>query len=362
MVLLERSLLDSDDEVRDRATFYLNILKQNQKALNSAYILNGLAVSVVGLERALHHYTIEPSEQPFDIKTVPLDTQPFAEHKVTSDVSPAARPTEKAAPPTQEIYAEQLAAVPEFAHIGPLFKSSKPVELTESETEYIVRCIKHTFPKHVVFQFDCTNTLNDQQLEEVYVQMESAEGLEVETVVPAPILKYNQPGTTYTLVQLPDDNTEVASVFSNTLKYSVKDCDPNTGEPDEEGYEDEYVLEDIELTFADHVQRVMKPNFMASWEEIGEDNELEETFALSTKTLEEAIQNIVNFLGMQPCERSDKVPEGKSSHSLFLAGVFRGGVDVLVKARLALQDTVKMQITVRSTDPEISELITSAVG
>lgn len=76
----------------------------------------------------------------------------------------------------------------------------------------------------------------------------------------------------------------------------------------------------------------------------------------------EAIQNIVNFLGMQPCERSDKVPEGKSSHSLFLAGVFRGGVDVLVKARLALQDTVKMQITVRSTDPEISELITSAVG
>ncbi|KAJ8047390.1 Coatomer subunit gamma-2 [Holothuria leucospilota] len=349
MVLLERSLLDSDDEVRDRATFYLNILKQNQKALNSAYILNGLAVSVVGLERALHHYTIEPSEQPFDIKTVPLDTQPFAEHKVTSDVSPAARPAEKAAPPTQEIYAEQLAAVPEFAHIGPLFKSSKPVELTESETEYIVRCIKHTFPKHVVFQFDCTNTLNDQQLEEVYVQMESAEGLEVETVVPAPILKYNQPGTTYTLVQLPDDNTEVASVFSNTLKYSVKDCDPNTGEPDEEGYEDEYV-------------RVMKPNFMASWEEIGEDNELEETFALSTKTLEEAIQNIVNFLGMQPCERSDKVPEGKSSHSLFLAGVFRGGVDVLVKARLALQDTVKMQITVRSTDPEISELITSAVG
>lgn len=65
---------------------------------------------------------------------------------------------------------------------------------------------------------------------------------------------------------------------------------------------------------------------------------------------------------MQPCERSDKVPEGKSSHSLYLAGVFRGGVDVLVKSRLALQDTVTMQITVRSTDPEISELITSAVG
>ena len=33
--------LDSDDEVRDRATFYVNVLKQGQKALSSAYILNG---------------------------------------------------------------------------------------------------------------------------------------------------------------------------------------------------------------------------------------------------------------------------------------------------------------------------------
>lgn len=41
------------------------------------------------------------------------------------------------------------------------------------------------------------------------------------------------------------------------------------------------------MTVADHVQRVMKPNFGASWEEIGPENELEDTFALSTvKSLE----------------------------------------------------------------------------
>ena len=38
---------------------------------------------------------------------------------------------------------------------------------------------------------------------------------------------------------------------------------------------------------ADHVQKVMKPNFAASWDEVGEENELEDTYALSTmKTLE----------------------------------------------------------------------------
>ncbi len=54
---------------------------------------------------------------------------------------------------------EQLSRIDELANIGPLFKSSdKPVELTESETEYVVRCIKHTFPNHLVFQV-CHMTL-----------------------------------------------------------------------------------------------------------------------------------------------------------------------------------------------------------
>lgn len=30
--------------------------------------------------------------------------------------------------------------------------------------------------------------------------------------------------------------------FSCTLKFIVKDCDPNTGEADDDGYEDEYVV------------------------------------------------------------------------------------------------------------------------
>lgn len=40
MVLLEHCLLDNNDEVRDRALLYLEVLKQKQKALSSAYILN----------------------------------------------------------------------------------------------------------------------------------------------------------------------------------------------------------------------------------------------------------------------------------------------------------------------------------
>ncbi len=40
LVLLQRSMLDEDDEVRDRASFYFGVLSFKDKALSSAYILN----------------------------------------------------------------------------------------------------------------------------------------------------------------------------------------------------------------------------------------------------------------------------------------------------------------------------------
>lgn len=103
---------------------------------------------------------------------------------------------------------------------------------------------------------------------------------------------------------------------------------------------------------------------MAAWEEAADNFvEMEDTYSLSSMgTLDEAIKNIVKFLGLQPAERSDKVPEGKSTHTLLLAGIFRGGFDVLVRAKLALADGVTMQLTVRSTDPDVAELVTSTVG
>lgn len=45
-----------------------------------------------------------------------------------------------------------------------------------------------------------------------------------------------------------------------------------------------------------------------------------------------------------------------------LLGIFRGGHDVLVRAKLALADGVTMQLTVRASTPDVAELVTSAVG
>ena len=87
-----------------------------------------------------------------------------------------------------------------------------------------------------------TNTLNDQLLEDVRVEMEEPEGFSVVSYIPIQKLVCDLPASTYTLVELQDPNT-VTGTFLNTLKFTVKDCDPNTGEPDDEvGYGDEYVV------------------------------------------------------------------------------------------------------------------------
>jgi len=370
LVLLSRCQMDADDEVRDRATYFRCVLEQHEASLTSQYILNSLTVSISSLERALHSYTLDQAaaNQPFDIKTVPAAAVEETPRPADSAAVGLSSKPDKPSVPTatrHDMFVEKLAGVPELARLGlgPLFRSSQPVELTESETEYTVAVIKHVFPAHLVLQFDCTNTLADQLLEKVRVELELGEGWELVAEVPAPSLQYSVAGTIYCVLAAPEDLSDLVASFPSTLKFTVKDCDPATGEPDsDEGYDDEYQLEDLDLAVSDYVQRVMKGNFAGAWEEIGPAGELEDTYSLPFKSLEEAVKNLVAHLGLQACERSDKVPEGKSSHSLLLSGVFRGGSQVLVRAKLALSEGVAMQLTVRAEDAQVAELVTTAVA
>ncbi|KAL9269657.1 Coatomer subunit gamma-like protein, partial [Drosera capensis] len=159
LVLLKRCLFDSDDEVRDRATM---LLDEN----NKEFVFGSLDVPLVNLETSLKNY--EPSEEPFDITSVPkeLKSQPLADKK-----APGKKPTGLGAPPvvpaSVDTYEKLLSSVPEFLSYGKLFKSSAPVELTEAETEYSVNVVKHIFDGHIVFQYNCTNTIPEQLLENV---------------------------------------------------------------------------------------------------------------------------------------------------------------------------------------------------
>ena len=57
--------------------------------------------------------------------------------------------------------------------------------------------------------------------------------------------------------------------------------DPDSGEPDEEGYEDEYEVDPVDLKSTDYIKPITPPNFRAAWDGVGDENAMEEQFALS---------------------------------------------------------------------------------
>lgn len=52
----------------------------------------------------------------------------------------------------EEESAGKIMQIPDIKKLGPLHKTCPTIQLTESETEYTVQCIKHIFENHVVFQ------------------------------------------------------------------------------------------------------------------------------------------------------------------------------------------------------------------
>ena len=94
IVLLRRCLHDNDDEVRDRATLYLNVLdesKENDHVADSATVFGHVRYPLANLENSLKEYSAGSQEEPFDISTVSMvrPELPLAEKKKSKKEPPA---------------------------------------------------------------------------------------------------------------------------------------------------------------------------------------------------------------------------------------------------------------------------------
>tara|TARA_B110000208_G_scaffold51483_1_gene67625 strand:+ start:338 stop:2458 length:2121 start_codon:yes stop_codon:yes gene_type:complete len=215
-VLLRRCLDDDDNEVRDRATLMLKLLADCSAESDAAEagtkvaevgvplplrasLLAGLPIPVNSLRRSLEAYKLRPADGALTLASLPVVADKVAEAKEVEDAEASARAGGSDAGDTSGPGAAALLyKVPEFAALGPVFRSCRPLELSESETEYVVTCVKHVFQKHLVLQFNVTNTLSDQFLVDISVELEmdDTDMWEIDTLVPCAELPYNLPGVT----------------------------------------------------------------------------------------------------------------------------------------------------------------------
>ncbi|KAI9506836.1 coatomer subunit gamma [Coemansia spiralis] len=410
-VLLKRCLDDRDDEVRDRSAWALRMM-DNEKTKDK-YVRDDSTFALAVLERKLVEYCADPAASlkgKFSFESVPRISRaqeeesrnqarlenmdavltgttisaPSSTRPIGAGISEAIETPGTPMSPgvsgsgfmdefeQQARYASQLNAIPEIAAFGdqPLVSSRKPVDLTEAETEYVVRCIKHVYDGHIVFQFDVTNTIPEQVLEQIEVAMEPEEDidgvLEPVVVVPIPELKCNQPGTAYVAFARADTETFPSVSFACTLKFIVKECDPATGEPEEgdDGFEDEYSLEATDLGAGDFMQSTYIPDSHSLWEVLGQDAEAIETFALANfDGIEECITKVNDLLGMSPLDGALK-PKSKAAHQAVFTGKWMGRVKTVARTRMTYQKGagVTMELAVRSEDQGVSELMVAAIA
>lgn len=355
-VLLTRCQSDDEDEVRDRAIFYSAILDSDNPKLIDEYITNVPVPNLEILEQTLRDHIITKSDAPFDINSIPT----VEELQKATDAAEA----EALRPKTvslQEQYIELMKVIPGIEKFGIIFKSCEPIDLTESETEYRVRCTKHIYAHYLVFQFEIVNTLNDQFLEKVYVRVGSVPGYEYVGEAMCEKLPYNKPGNVFCVLKFPKTPLDTLTSFGAVLEFVVRDCDPTTGLPDSgEGYADTYPLEEIELKCADQFKLLPAPEeWEAAWEEAASFHEACDTFGLSQSEITDAAIAVCEHLDLP----KSAISGGDTVKEIRGVGLWRERVPVLIKARLAApQGTVTMQLTVRCEQEDIATFMLAAVG
>lgn len=257
-VALDRFSLHEDYEVMERAVFYKNILAADDESLNSKFIMSEKPkISFPDLEAKLMDYLKGDCNTPFNLANVassnvddiilhPLDSSGRLED-IDEDAS-GDKNEEKSTPKSAESKSEPPPSeMFDDIDLGDLLESTKPVALTDSVSDFVVQCIKHTYSNHLILQFDCKNTVRSMLLENVAVELCASEELRLmaETVVPK--LAPDETAAIYVCVEMLEHDPSSMPYFTDVvLKYNYRDLDPETNEPDSDCVEDEtYELEKI---------------------------------------------------------------------------------------------------------------------
>jgi coatomer protein complex subunit gamma len=209
------------------------------------------------------------------------------------------------------------------------------------------------FEHHIVVQYNVTNTFAGSVIENVSVAIGADFDLDEVTGVGVGVDEIVADSTGIFYVGFPCSDITIGSI-SNDLKYLFKEIDPSTGEPEEDGYDDEYNMNALEITPGDYLVPTFIGNFQHVWDELA--NEAKYQYQLPYQSIAEAIPAIVSHLSMQPLEGSDNAASDVTHNLKLFARLVSGEkVAALVKIVYSTQHGLRVQISARSDNSDISE-------
>jgi len=381
LTLLQCGQNDNDDEVRDRISLYSGVLsKAVEQESNSQYLGSLVSADMPFSMDALYdgllnHISSESKDEEFVLENLPTAEAYQAQLKAQvalSESSTKKTPAPGAAPPVVDAakqVAEAKAATNEALNkliqeldgdFGPLQHSTKPKYITETEAEYTVQVIKHMFKQHLVLELSVSNTVQGVKLENIGAKL-SGYNAQFTHVADTSIvnLDYGQQASAYVVLAKKDDSVQSVSIKA-ALRFIVKE------DGDDLGYDDDYPIENVNIGVGDYLNpKGMPPGqFKSVWEQMASNGlETQKDMSLNFKSIDAAVEGIIQNLNMQPCENTGKIEAGAKGHTLLMTGVFVGGNTTLVKAMVRFHEEKGLlaRIACRSRSQFVCDVVAKAM-
>lgn len=346
--LVERSQLDKNDEVRDRASLAL---------ISTVSTLPSEKLAVDQLETQLLHYLSGDDFQseftPSKVKVV-SDAERFQKRIALETEAVTGEEVPEAPKTTGKDYTAELAEIPELSSLGTLLHTGGDQKLTDDDMEYVVKARVHVFPAHFVLQYEIQNNY-ELELSNVGIEYQiepelEEDGVEPQLSISLPSLAPTTSGSTYLVFK--HSGSPTYGFVSSTLTFTAN-----------EGDEDQYPLDELEIRPAEFIkpQALSANDHAQQWAQIsGGETEQKATHQFkSSATLVEALEHLQSRLGL--ANSSGFTPlESDTTATVLLSGLSALHDDaVLVKAQLVKSSRSGLagKLLVRSNDEQLARIV-----
>lgn len=174
---------------------------------------------------------------------------------------------------------------PLFGDYGEVKVKREPVRLTDPDFEIGVTVTKYLFDENMVLEFMVTSTLENTQLVDLRVEVETnLDNLQVQHVERLPCLKNGETRSVRLGLALDPENRVAVTQVECFLRCTMNEYQGNDLVAD---YEEEYQLEDLEINLGDSLLSRQTSTFEQDWKSLSESGHSEQTtLQLPYKSLE----------------------------------------------------------------------------
>lgn len=374
--ILEHLQFDfEEEEVRERATYYLQLLNSmdgSDKGRASRLIDDSNELSEETIEALLHKFEDNLAHQNYDTSFLDFNAllkQAHVTKKVSGD-------KQKESGKAQSIPNTLLTDISKYEGVNDViedetkrffehkseFKSLGSVrittafkDLTEPETEVFIKFRKHLFGDHLVFEFllqnNGGNAISDLVLDLSYDQDEE---FEMQNIVAEDMIEPGQTGKIF--ISFAKSSYIVTKEFAGTLQFTVQ---IHEGGKVINTYQDELPLEDFDLRLCDFVVNypfhLSQENFSDLWHSL-KAAPAQQKYQLDFESISSAVHELSKTFGMAVVGDTH-VDSSKNFHQFGLAGLYLQTTPVLIECKVGFDQNKNCitALSVKTNDDQLSE-------